>query len=111
MSKEICSKKDIEKNATGYVTDSVCGAAGVSITSHTEITGDFDSAYTIKSKSHTQGGPAAIQGDHETTVEAKWVGPCKPDQKPGDIIMPGGLKVNIHDLDKLKSFLPKSLQK
>jgi hypothetical protein len=111
MSKEICSKKDIQKTATGYVSDAVCGAAGVSITSHAEITGDFNSAYTIKTKSHTEGGPAAIQGDHETTVEAKWVGTCKPDQKPGDIIMPGGLKMNIHDLDKLKSLLPKSLQK
>jgi hypothetical protein len=111
MSKEICSKKDITKTATGYVSDSVCGAAGVSITAHAEITGDFNSAYTIKSKAHTQGGPASIQGDHETTVEAKWVGACKADQKPGDVIMPGGLKMNIHDLDKLKSFLPKSLQK
>jgi Protein of unknown function (DUF3617) len=111
MSNEICSKKDIQKNATGYVSDSVCGAAGVSISSHSEITGDFNSAYTIKSKSHTQGGPAAIQGDHETTVEAKWLGACKADQKPGDVIMPGGLKMNIHDLDKLKSLLPKSLQK
>jgi hypothetical protein len=111
MSKEVCSKRDTEKTATGYVSDSVCGTAGVSITSHSEITGDFNSAYTIKSKAHTQGGPAAIQGDHDTTVEAKWLGACKPDQKPGDIIVPGGLKVNIHDLDKLKSFLPKSLQK
>ena len=57
MSKEICSKKDIQKTATGYVSDSVCGAASVSITSHAEITGDFNSAYTIKSKSHTEGGP------------------------------------------------------
>jgi uncharacterized protein DUF3617 len=111
MSKDICSKKDIQKTATGYVSDSACGAAGVSITSHAEITGDFNSAYTIKSKSHTQGGPAAIQGDHETMVEAKWVGACKPDQKPGDVIMPGGLKMNVHDLDKLKSLLPKSMQK
>jgi Protein of unknown function (DUF3617) len=111
MSKEVCSKKDVQKTAAGYVSDSVCGAAGVSITSHADITGDFNSAYTIKSKARTQGGPAAIQGDHEMTVEAKWVGACKADQKPGDIIMPGGLKMNIHDLDKLKSLLPKSLQK
>lgn len=111
MSKEVCSRKDIQKTATGYVSDSVCGAAGVSVTSHAEITGDFNSAYTMKTKSHTEGGPKAIQGEHDTTVEAKWVGPCKSDQKPGDIIMPGGLKMNIHDLDKLKSLLPKSLQK
>ena len=27
MSKEVCSKTDIHKTATGYVSDSVCGAA------------------------------------------------------------------------------------
>ncbi|WP_213773242.1 DUF3617 family protein [Bradyrhizobium sp. dw_78] len=111
MSKEVCSRKDIQKTATGYVSDSVCGAAGVSITSHAEITGDFSSAYTVKSTSNAQGGPAAMQGDHAMTIEAKWLGACKPDQKPGDIVMPGGLKMNIHDLDKLKSLLPKSMQK
>jgi len=31
MSKDICSRKDIQKTATGYVSDSVCGMAGVSI--------------------------------------------------------------------------------
>src|ERR1700737_4377282 len=34
MSKEVCSRHDIEKTATGYVTDSVCSVAGVSMTSH-----------------------------------------------------------------------------
>src|SRR6202163_3242275 len=33
MSKEVCSKQDIQKTATGYVTDSVCSMAGVSMTS------------------------------------------------------------------------------
>jgi hypothetical protein len=49
MAKEICSKQDIQKTATGYVTDSVCGIAGMSIKSHAEIDGDFNSAYTVKS--------------------------------------------------------------
>jgi hypothetical protein len=105
MAKEICSKKDIQKTATGYVSDSVCAFAGVSITSHAEIVGDFNSAYTVKSTSHSEGGPAGLKGDHVTTVEAKWLGACKPDQKPGDTMMPGGLKMNIHDMDKLKGFL------
>ena len=107
MSKEICSKKDIQKTATGFVSDSVCGLAGVSISSHSEIVGDFNSAYTVKTVSHTDNGPAAVKGNHETTIEAKWLGACKADQKPGDIVMPGGLKVNLHDLDKLKALLPK----
>ena len=49
MGKEMCSKQDIQKTATGYVTDSICGIAGVTIASHAEITGDFNSAYTVKS--------------------------------------------------------------
>ena len=39
MGKEMCSKQDIVKTATGYVSDSVCGVAGMSITSHAEING------------------------------------------------------------------------
>ena len=49
MGKEMCSKQDIQKTATGYVSDSICGIAGVTIASHAEITGDFNSAYTVKS--------------------------------------------------------------
>jgi hypothetical protein len=109
MSKEACSKKDIVKTATGYVSDSVCSMAGATITAHGEIVGDFNSGYTVKSTSHSEGGPiAAMNGDHVTTIEAKWLGACKPDQKPGDIVMPGGMKINLHDMDKLKALLPKA---
>ena len=111
MAKDICSKKDITKTATGYVSDSVCGVAGISVTSHAEIIGDFNSAYTMKSTAHSEGGPAATTGDHVTTIEAKWLGACKPDQKPGDFVMPGGMKMNIHDMDKLKSLIPKGMLK
>ena len=106
-SKDICSKQDVQKTATGYVTDSVCGVAGTTITSHAEITGDFNSAYTVKSISHSERGPNGAPRDSTTTIEAKWLGACKADQKPGDIMMPGGMKMNILELDKMKSLLPK----
>src|SRR5512135_875126 len=31
MAKEVCSKQDLQKTATGYVTDSVCKVGGMSI--------------------------------------------------------------------------------
>jgi len=94
MAKEMCSRQDIRKTATGYVSDSVCGIAGMSITSHSEIIGDFNSAYTVKSTSHSEGDAAGTR--HSTTsIEAKWLGACKAGQKPGDIVMPGGLKMNV----------------
>ncbi|MDF0578467.1 DUF3617 domain-containing protein [Bradyrhizobium yuanmingense] len=108
MAKQVCAKQEIKKTATGYVSDSECSVAGVSTTSHAEITGDFNSAYTVKTTSHAKGGVAGTAGrDSTTTLQAKWLGACKPDQKPGDIVMPGGFKMNTRDMDKLKALLPK----
>jgi hypothetical protein len=107
MAKDMCSKQDIQKTATGYVSDSVCGIAGMSITSHAEITGDFNSAYTVKSTSHSERGPTGAPRDSTTTIEAKWLGACKADQKAGDIMMPGGMKMNVKDMEKLKALIPK----
>jgi Protein of unknown function (DUF3617) len=109
--KETCSKQDVQKTATGFVSDSVCGVAGMTITSHADITGDFNSAYTVKVTSRSEGGPANVTRDSTTTIEAKWLGACKGDQKPGDIVMPGGMKMNILELDKLKAMMPKQLPK
>ncbi len=109
--KETCARQDIQKTATGYVSDSVCSVASMTITSHAEITGDFNSAYTVKSTSRTEGAPSGMPRDSTTTIEAKWLGACKSDQKPGDIVMPGGMKMNIMDLEKLKAMMPKGMQK
>src|SRR2546421_2748221 len=105
-SKDICSKQDIQKTASGYVSDSVCGVAGMTITSHAEITGDFNSAYTVKSTSHSERGPSAAPRDSTTMIEAKWLGACKPDQKPRHIMKPRGMKINILELEKVKSMMP-----
>ena len=100
--KDVCTKNDLQKTATGYVADSACNIGGASITSHSEIAGDFNSAYTVKTTAHTENGPAVVPRDSTTTIEAKWLGACKPDQKPGDIVMPGGFKLNIKDAERLK---------
>jgi hypothetical protein len=111
MGKDMCSRQDIQKTATGYVSDSVCGVAGVTVTSHAEITGDFNFAYTVKATSHAERGAGGAPHDTVSTIEAKWLGACKADQKPGDILMPGGMKMNIKDMEKLKGLIPKQAPK
>ena len=108
MAKQNCTKNDTQKTATGYVSDSVCNVGTTSITSHTEIVGDFNSGYTVMTASHSDKGPGGKPLDTTTKIEAKWLGACKPDQKPGDIVMPGGMKMNIKDMEKLKGLLPKA---
>src|SRR5689334_13138659 len=109
--KETCAKQDIQKTAIGYVSDSVCTVAGMTVTSHAEITGDFNSAYTVKSTAHIERASGGPPRDSTTSIEAKWLGACKADQKPGDIVMPGGMKMNILELDKMKGMMPQLPQK
>jgi len=108
MQKEMCSRGDVQKTATGYVMDSSCNVGAMATTSHLEIAGDFQSAYTVQVKLHTGGGgPATVPRDTTLTMEAKWLGACKTDQKPGDMIMPGGMKMNIKELENLRALTKK----
>jgi len=105
MAQQNCSKQDIRKTATGYASDSVCTVAGRTITAHSEVAGDFNSAYTVTTVSHSEGGPAGAR-DVTSRIEAKWIGACKADQKPGDVVTPDGRKVNVIELQQRKSPLP-----
>ena len=106
-SKEICPNKTkaVQKTATGYVVDFVCSGAGTPRTTHIEITGDYNSAYTMKTTSHREGGAANPPRDATITMEAKWLGSCKADQKPGDIWV-GGFRLTIEDTKKRMKDLP-----
>jgi uncharacterized protein DUF3617 len=105
MRQEACSKQDVQKVGTTIVVDSVCKAGAVTITSHGVVTGDFNSAYTVKVTSKREGGPPtpgmSADGTSNMTIDAKWAGACKPDQKPGDMIM-AGRKFNIRDMQKMQ---------
>jgi hypothetical protein len=105
MGKDICSKQDVQKAGDTIVVDSVCKIGAGTLTSHAVVSGDFNSAYTVKVTSQREGGPAVpgrpANGTTGMTIEAKWMGACKSDQKPGDMIMAGGRKINIRDLQNL----------
>lgn len=102
MAKEMCSKQEMKKTATGLVVDSTCKIGNMTSVSHTEFSGDFNSAYTVTTSSKNSGGPAGMPAETINVIEAKWIGACKPDQKPGDILMPGGLKMNIKDMKAMR---------
>jgi len=97
-----CSKRESKKVGDTIVFDSVCSMGAGTTTSHGVVSGDFNSAYTVKINSKREGGPPAKGMPAETNmaVEAKWVGACKADQKPGDIIMANGTKMNVTDMQK-----------
>ncbi|MPZ55558.1 MAG: DUF3617 family protein [Rhizobiales bacterium] len=92
MAGSACDKPKITSSGDIVTVDTTCKIGSNTTSTRAVFAGDFDSAYTIT----VSGGPAA--GGQSMTMEAKWIGPCRTGQKPGDIIMPGGIKLNVRSL-------------
>src|SRR4249920_3138612 len=99
-----CQKRDMHNNGGTITVDSVCSFGEATTTSHAVVSGDFNSAYTVQISSTRQGGRptpgTAPGGESHMTISAKWLGPCVAGQKPGDVMMGNGMKMNVLDLQR-----------
>jgi hypothetical protein len=100
---ELCSKQEMRKVGATLVIDATCKIGPMTAISQSVVSGDFNSNYTVTVTSKVQGVPAAAAAlaGGATTIRARWVGACKPGQRPGDIVMPGGKTMNIDELKKM----------
>jgi len=101
-----CSKHDVTNTGGGYVIDAVCTFGEMTTTSHSVVSGSFDSAYKIETTSTRKGGPQLPGVTPGTptrmTIEAKWLGACAAGQKPGDVTMANGMTMNVLDIQKMR---------
>src|SRR5260370_42097404 len=78
MQNDACSKRDVQKVGNTIVVDSVCKLGQGTTTSHAVVSGDFNSAYTVKVSSKREGGPTLpgmpADGTNTITIDAKWLG-------------------------------------
>ena len=96
----VCPKQEFKTVGNTIIADTVCNLGGATSTSHAELTGDFQSSYGGTITTDTRGGIPAMNGSSTMRLDAKWTGACKADQKPGDLITPNGMKVNIRDMQQ-----------
>jgi len=95
-----CAKPRISNSGGTITVDSTCKIGAGTTSTRAVITGDFNSAYTIAVTPMPAAGAATAGSGTQPpmTMQAKWIGPCLEGQRPGDIIMPGGIKLNIRSL-------------
>jgi hypothetical protein len=96
-SHDVCPKRTVQKSADSITIDSACTFQGKAATAHAVVSGSFDSAYTMTVTSQSEAAPGSTIA---MRMEAKWLGPCAADQKPGDMIFANGVKANILDAQK-----------
>jgi hypothetical protein len=97
LAQAACSRRDVQRSGNSLTIDSSCTLSGKTATSHAVITGSFESAYTMTVTSQSDALP---DGKMTMTMAAKWLGPCAADQKPGDVIMGNGFKMNVLEMQK-----------
>ena len=102
-----CSKQEVTKTGAGYTIDAVCTFGDMTTTSHSVVSGTFDSAYKIEMTSTRKGGPqlpgVTPGAATRMTIDAKWLGACAAGQKPGDVTMANGMTMNVLDLQKARA--------
>ena len=90
-----CSVMESKTSGNKVSVHSVCRMEGSTVTTDGVFEGSFESNYkgTVRSRFNP---PMHGIAESNMTQEARWVGPCKPGQKPGDVIMPnvGGMDIN-----------------
>jgi hypothetical protein len=94
VAKELCTKSDRRLEGNHLTIDAVCKLGQTTMTTHSATVFSGNTAY------HTEGSatydpPLMNVTEAKTSVDAKWVGDCKPGQRPGDITLESGQTINI----------------
>jgi len=104
VGKDMCSKNAVTAVPGGYAFESECDMGDMGhVVSKGAVTGDFGSAYTVKTTSTTTGSsmPQA-NTTSDMTLTAKWEGACPAGMTGGDITLPGGVKINMETMTAKK---------
>ncbi len=97
--KQSCSKNEMRREADKLVAESTCKFDGSTAKTRAVFTGQFDSAYKADIKTAYE-PPFHGMRESSAVIEAKWLGACKPGQKPGDISIPGMPSINMNEMRK-----------
>jgi len=99
LAKSMCPDQKITHEGGKIVIDGSCSVAGMTVKGRTEVTGDFQSEYTMTSTSEMPDAPEGMPKATQLEHKARWVAAtCKDGMQPGDIEMPGGIKMNMKSM-------------
>jgi hypothetical protein len=92
------TQNEFRKEGKRFVHESDCTMDGMRIISKTVFSGDFSSKYYAETTTKFEDANKGMT-EQNAVMNARWVGPCEADQKPGDVIVSDGLKINIISLE------------
>lgn len=107
MASSMCSRQEQKKDGDDIILESDCRVGDMTTSSRTIVSGDFNSAYRMKTDVRMNGSnaPRAVQAglpqgpnSQQTTIDARRTGDCEAGMKPGDIDLGSGRMMNVRDM-------------
>ena len=93
----MCSRNQYGMRAGRFVTDSACTFGASAIEGRTETTFVRDTSYHMEVVGRV--GPAGrLAETRKAVIDGRHVGACPAGMKPGDMVLPNGLRLNLVDL-------------
>jgi Protein of unknown function (DUF3617) len=99
VAKEMCSQNDRKIEGNRMTVSATCKLGPTTMKTHSVMLFTGNTAYHTTATAHYE-PPFMNMTDTQSTVDGKWVGPCKPDQQPGDIVTETGQKINMKSMMK-----------
>lgn len=96
-SSQTCAQQSVKQQGNSFVVEAVCKEGATTIRTRGVFSGDFSTRYS--GELHSTFDPP-MRGMKEMTqkLDARWTGPCKPGQKPGDVMVDGMGGMNMNEM-------------
>jgi hypothetical protein len=88
-----CAPPAVSPIPGGMHVEMSCKSQSTTIHTVSTVTGDFNKGYSadVVSEINGKAGPPVH-------MSAKYLGPCPAGRKPGDMVMPGGMVMNVNSM-------------
>ena len=101
MNRKFCKEEMRNEAGKMLVHTEVCKQSETTMTRRIVMSGDFNAAYRVESHTVYEPRPKAPPTDDDMVAEMRWLGACPSTMKPGDMVMPGGMKMNVADMTRM----------
>ncbi|WP_225782547.1 DUF3617 family protein [Xenophilus sp. Marseille-Q4582] len=101
MNRKFCKEEMRNEAGKMLVHTETCRQSGTTMTRRIVISGDFNVAYRVESHTVYDPKPRTPPPDEDLVADMRWLGACPAGMKPGDMMLPGGMKVNVQDMTRM----------
>jgi len=98
--KEMCSQHDRSVAGNTMTMSATCNLGVTTMKTQSVMTFNGNSSYHMDGTATYDPPIANMPRESKTSIDAKWVGPCKLGQQPGDVTLESGQTVNVQQMMK-----------